>query len=141
MSIESEYNSANKQETFDLKYSVEERELGKTLYLFNDVVVIIDTSGKNYKRLPEVSFATAQGGNKKYSMERNPGGSNEVTMTRVSECFRKIANDLGYTELWFYPFGKDGYKKETAERARIKLYSQFGNIEPEETGYGYILKF
>lgn len=142
MSIESPSNQPESIESADLTYSIDNRENepGKTFYLFKDVVIIVDTSGKNYNKLPEVGFATAQGGKKRYSMERVAGGENNVHMDRVVECIRKVAEDQGYEKLWFYPFGEESERKHVSEQARARLFSRFSDIEPEETGYGYVVK-
>lgn len=127
----------------NLIYKTKQEKEGVTYYAFSDVVVVIDTTGKNYTKLPEMLFVTLrkEDGNYVYKMERPDGDSSLVGMERVAACITKVAHDIGQEELWFYPFNKDGKDKESTERARVRLFSKYIDIIPEESGYGFIMRF
>jgi hypothetical protein len=122
-------------------YETHEREVGIVDYVFDDVVIRIDTTGKNYTDLPEVLFGTKHSETEKHSMDRPDSKSNSLDMNRVSECMKKVAHDTNQSTVWFYPHGKDGEDKERTEAARVKLFSRYFDIEPEKNGFGYVVHF
>ncbi len=121
---------------------VREYREGATLYIFNNLGVIVDITGRNYKPLPELFFGP-------YDNEKNTGSLSQpnerddaVDMKYVSRCIQKVANETGVHKFWFYPFGGDVVeeKKEGREKARLRLFIKHSpNIKPAPEGHGYIL--
>lgn len=114
-----------------------------TIYIFDHVAVKIDTSGKNYTELPELFFGTFDKVATKESLSKPDAPREGVDMLYVAECIKKVADDMGMNEFWFYPFGDDAQKEEEKgqrEQARLRLFQKLGNITLAPSGHGYILK-
>ncbi len=125
---------------------LEVREHGKdvTLYIFKNLGIVIDTSGKNYKELPELKFGP-------YNNETNEGSLSQpvhtmegVDMDYVTNCIKEVVKLKGVNTFWFYPFGGDSPSgnQERRERARMKLLKKsWPLLEPATGGYGYFVSF
>jgi hypothetical protein len=115
-----------------------------SLYIFDTVGIIIDTSGKNYKELPELLFgtfdkgATPETSKPMYQPKTRRVG---VDMNKVVECLKIVATDSGVHEFWIYPFGDDKPdNKSNREEARLRLFRRYGDLTPAPNNFGYILK-
>jgi hypothetical protein len=123
--------------------SFEKQESGPHVvkYTFNKVFVWVDTSGKNYKKLPEIVFGTFD-----TKMDEDFLGQPEirrdgVDMGYISSCIKEVAKDSGLNEFWFYPFGDDRSGDEARrERVRLRLFGRYFNIAPAPGDFGYIVK-
>ncbi len=124
---------------YDLSFEKTSHRLGAELYTFKNVAVTIDTSGKNYQKLPEILFGTFEG-------SLSAGGNildkplvrrEGVDMHYILACLKKTAEVSGLHEFWFHPYGDDGPK---SEEARLRLFKRYLDFTPEPSGYGYIVK-
>ena len=127
------------------KFEREQRKPGVVLYKFKHVIVAIDSTGKNYKDLPEIMFGTFSGVfDEKLGEQAMHQPENRrvgVGMEYVSECIKKVAEDTGLRAFWLYPYGNDlPDKKEKREKARIKLFGRYTNITSAPGEFGYIVK-
>lgn len=116
---------------------------GIEAYIFEHVAVAIDTTGKNYKDLPELYFGTFDSeDNIKESFHQPEIKREGVNMEYIAKCVDVVANDSGIHEFWFYPFGEDTdpENKDNREQARLRLFQRLGDISPAPNGFGYILK-
>lgn len=110
-------------------------------YLFKNVIVTIDSSGKNYKRLPEVLFGTFDDELTKDNLKKPTSKRDGVDMDYITGCIREALKDSGLNEFWIYPFGDDDPdNKERRENARVRLFKKYFNLEPAENNFGYIIK-
>lgn len=116
---------------------------GVVLYIFDHVAVAVDTTGKNYKDLPEILFATFDN-----KSELNLEALNQpdirrdgVDMEGISQCIGEVAKDAGVSEFWFYPNGKDKPEDENKrEQARLRLFKRHVDVTPAPGGFGYVMK-
>ncbi|MDQ5883156.1 MAG: hypothetical protein QG654_68 [Patescibacteria group bacterium] len=110
-------------------------------YVFKNVIVTIDRSGKNYTRLPEVQFGTFDDEPTRDSFKKPESKREGVDMVYVTSCIKEALNDDGLNEFWIYPFGDDDPEnKERREDARVRLFQKYFNLEPAENNFGYIIK-
>ncbi|MBP6931590.1 MAG: hypothetical protein KBD48_03565 [Candidatus Pacebacteria bacterium] len=126
----------------EFNFEVKNHNEGVTLYIFKGLAVAIDTTGKNYKDLPELFFGP-------YDNELNTGSLGQpekinqgVDMEYASSCIKKVAEASGTHKFWFYPFGDDASpeNKENREQARVRLFKKVSpQIEPAPGGYGYVI--
>jgi hypothetical protein len=129
------------EEGQELSFEKENRKEGVIAYTFNKVAVIIDTTGKNYKELPEIMFGTLEDKPDRDILSQPQNRIEGVDMDRVSKCIQEVAKDSGISEFWFHPYGDDDPdNKKRREEARTRLFRRHFNLTPEATGYGYILK-
>lgn len=124
----------------NLSFEKDETKEGVSKYLFKKVAVGIDSTGKNYTELPEISFGTFDTDYKRDILSQPKVKREGVDMEYVSKCVEVAAKDYGQNTFWFYPFGDDRpEQKATRENARVRLFQQYFDIEPEPTGFGYIM--
>lgn len=126
----------------ELSFEIRQHKEGVTLYIFKDLAVAIDATGKNYKALPELFFGPYDNDLNTGSLSQPEETKQGVDMQYASQCIKKVAEASGIHQFWFYPFGNDSTaeNKERRERARIKLFERIAsNIEPAPEGHGYIL--
>jgi hypothetical protein len=124
--------------TFEIKHPAE----GVEVYVFKDLAVAFDTTGKNYKDLPELFFGPYDNELNKGSLNQPKESKQGVNMQYASECIKKVAEASGIHEFWFYPFGGDAMveNKEKRESARMRLFQKISSdIKPAPEGHGYIL--
>ena len=130
-----------KAEGYNLAFEKKQHKVNVVLYIFDQVAVAIDTSGKNYKELPEILFGTFE---KEYitgSMSQPKEKMEGVDMNYITACIGEVARDSGISKFWLYPFGDDNPEnKKRRENARAKLFSRYANLTPEPSGFGYILE-
>ncbi len=116
---------------------------GVTAYIFKGLAVAIDTTGKNYKALPELSFGPFNNELNTGSLAQPEKIKQGVDMKYASECIKKVAEISGIHQFWFYPLGNDVplENKEAREKARMRLFEKISpnNIKPTPEEYGYIL--
>lgn len=115
---------------------------GVTLYIFKDLAVAIDNTGKNYKPLPEIFFGPYNNDLNTGSLDQPEEGKQGVDMLYASECIKKVTLATGIHQFWFYPFGGDvtAENRERREKARMRLFESISpNIQPAPEGRGYIL--
>ncbi len=158
----SSYEAAkSKAEVSNLSFFKSERTPGKMEYIFDGVVVSIQTAhniNTTYDNLPEISFATrAQGTNSKFSLSRPEVRDVSVSMEYIAECVKTVAADAKLDTFWFYPFSETKAEKseegntaeekeerekeiQREERARARLFSRFGRVEKSPDGQGYVLR-
>ncbi|MFA6076893.1 MAG: hypothetical protein WC735_02350 [Candidatus Paceibacterota bacterium] len=125
----------------NLSFEKKQHKKDVALYVFNHVVIAIDTSGKNYKELPEILFGT-------FNTEYNKDSKNQpelrregVDMKYISACIKEVAKDSGINEFWLYPNGEDKPENERKrEQARLRLFRSYVNLTPALNGFGYIMK-
>jgi hypothetical protein len=91
----------------DLSFEKKEHKPGVLLYAFKNVVIGIDTTGKNYKEKPELLFGTYDAEYDIDAMSQPELKREGVDMTYISKCIREVAKDGGYDEFWIYPYGED----------------------------------
>jgi len=137
-------NSEIPQESTPLPFVKKPYGENGSLYIFDNVGIIIDTSGKNYQELPELLFGTFD---KDATLETSkpmnqPETKREgVDMNKVAECLKVAAADSSIHEFWVYPFGEDRPdKKNEREEARLRLFRRYGDLTPAPNNFGYILK-
>ena len=131
-----------KIESYNLVFEKKQHGENVVLYLFNHVIVAIDTSGKNYKELPEILFGTFD---KEYSADslRQSHQKTDINidMSYVSACIKEVVRDSGINKFWLYPFGDDSPEnKERREVARLRLFKRYVNLTPEPNGFGYVME-
>jgi hypothetical protein len=127
-----------------LKYKKVELHKGFTAYYFKNVVVGIDTTGKNYKKLPEILFGTFDEGEKPSNQSMHKPNPNvrkiQINMENISECLKEACKDSGINKFWCYPFEEDSKSHpDRRGKARAKLFQQYFKLEPAENNYGYIV--
>lgn len=113
-----------------------------TLYIFKDLAVAVDTTGKNYKALAELHFGPYDNVLDTGSPSQPEYTKQGVDMRYASECIKKVAEASGMHQFWFYPYGDDVVeeKKERREKARMRLFEKMSSdIQPAPEGHGYIL--
>jgi len=123
-------------------FEVRQHREGVTLYIFKDLAVAIDTTGKNYKPLPELFFGPYNNDLDTGSLSQTEELKQGVNMQYASECIKKVAEASGTHQFWFYPFGDDVSEenKMRREEARMRLFERISpDIEPAPEGYGYII--
>jgi hypothetical protein len=133
---------AKSLEDNNLSFEKKEYKENIQMYIFDNVAVAIDTTGKNYKELPEIYFGTYDKDLTKGSFHQPEIKREGVDMEYVAKCIKEIASDSGIHEFWFYPLGDDVSieNKDTREQARLRLFQRLGNISAAPGGYGYVLK-
>lgn len=119
-----------------------QKDQNTLIYVFPHIGVAIDSSGKNYERLPELLFGT-------YNEEISDGSMNKpemkqegVNMSKVIEYIKIAAEDSDINEFWIYPYGDDvdAENKESRKEARMRLFSRYAELTPDENNFGYIVK-
>lgn len=123
-----------------MRFEKKEVKPNVLVYDFEDASVGIDTTGKNYKELPEIVFGIFDKEKDRYSMDQPKVGQGIPDMDYIAECIREVSRDSGISEFWFYPYGKDGVDGDRREAARLRLFQRFGSITKAPGGHGYILK-
>lgn len=139
MKFESQQNTS---EQFDLQFEVDDSRPNHTRYLFKNVAVIVDDSGKNIKEYPELMFGTFDGVPNRNILCQPEEPIEGVSMSYVAACIRKVSEVTGIQTFWFHPYGDDAYgeeKKEAREAARQRLFNRFGKLTPGPNGYGYVI--
>jgi hypothetical protein len=128
-------------EGFDVSYTLDMSRENKVIYLFKNVAVVIDKSGKNIKDIPEILFGVFPDVPQGNTLSQPVTPVDGVTMKYVAACIKKVVEDCGENQLWFHPYGDDvpEEQRERREQARYRLFSQYANIEPGPEGYGYII--
>ncbi len=153
MSSEKISNSSKEgQEKFSMEFCKEYPRDGIVKYVFKNVEVLFNTEGKTPHNLPEIGFGTFDNEPTADSFNQ-PGKKREgVSMKYIAECVKIALKDSGYREVWFNPYGEDA--RESAKKsdlheieiehersqARLRLFSQYAAIEPDDIGSGYIIK-
>lgn len=129
-------------EGFDLTYTLDTSRENKVIYIFKNVVVVIDKSGKNIKDIPEILFGAFLESPKGDILSQPETPIAGVTMEFIAACIKKVIEDSGEQQLWFHPYGGDSKEgeRERREKARYRLFSQYATIEPGPNNYGYIIK-
>jgi hypothetical protein len=123
---------------------------GKTNYCFKDLVVQIDTTGNNYKALPELIFVTSFNRDLKTGSLNQPDVAKQgVDMPYAIKCIQRVALETGMHRFWFFPYGGDTKKAENRERrakARKILFEEAllvaspeSKLSPAPEGHGYIV--
>lgn len=132
---------------YDLSFTVKSRKENFNNYVFKNVVIAIDTSGKHYEKLPELMFGTYDGElNEQIDGEmlmNQPESKREnVDMEYVAACIAEVVKATGMHEFWFAPYGKDSPNdREGRKQARVRLYSKYFDIVPAgDERKGYIVK-
>lgn len=110
------------------------------VYVFPHVGVAIDSSGKNYERLPELLFGTYDEDISKGSMNKPEVKQEGLDMSQVVEYIKVAAEDSGINEFWVYPYGDDAEDKESRKEARMRLFNKYAELTPDENNFGYIIK-
>ena len=111
------------------------------IYVFPHVGVAIDSSGKNYEPLPELLFGTYDENISEGSMDQPELKREGVDMSKIVEYIKTVSEDSGINEFWVYPYGEDGGDdKKQREAARMRLFSRFADLQPDENNFGYIIK-
>jgi hypothetical protein len=124
------------EKSYDLSYEKTERRHGVDVYTFNKVAIAIDTSGKNYQKLPEVLFGTFENSPDEGNALNQPEKRREgVNMDYISACLKKISEDTNIHEFWFDPYSKDEHPE-----ARLRLFRRFVQVTPAPEGHGYIVQ-
>jgi len=128
-------------EGFDVSYTLDTSRENKVVYLFKNVAVVIDKSGKNIKDIPEILFGVFPDVPEGNILSQPETPVEGVTMNYIAACIKKVVEDCGENRLWFHPYGDDvpEEQRERREQARYRLFSQYANIEPGPDGYGYII--
>lgn len=132
----------------------------KIHYKFDNFVVSIDRSGKNYQLLPELSFARlVDDPNKGASLDQPKTAAEQaVSMTEVVPGIIQVMQHENLSEVWFYPYGDDANfdtaetdldretRKQQRSQQRLRLFqmafaraSQPITITSDENQHGYIL--
>jgi hypothetical protein len=125
-----------------LSFEVRQHREGVTLYIFKDLAVAVDTTGKNYKALPELHFGPYDNVLDTGTLSQPEEIKSGVDMQYASECIKKVAEASGIPQFWFYPYRDDvvDEKKERREKARMRLFEKLSSdIQPAPEGQGYIL--
>jgi hypothetical protein len=126
----------NIEQEYNLDYEMREHRPGAKSYIFKNVVVVIDTSGRNFKIYPELLFGTYDDSLDDVEVLRKPQMKREgVDMEYVSACVHKVSEDTGIKEFQFSPYGNDGH-----EYARLRLFKRYFNIERSPDDHGFIVK-
>jgi len=134
--MESFENKLNQQ---PVKFEKIQKENNTLVYVFPNVGVAIDSSGKNYERLPELLFGTFDEDITKGSMDKPELKREGVDMSKVAEYIKIASKDSGISEFWVYPYGQDGDDKESREEARMRLFGRYVELQPDENDFGYII--
>ncbi len=124
----------------DLSFIKESRRPETVSYVFKNVVVTIDSSGKNYKALPELIFGTFDNEPNAHTLDKPETKREGVDMEYVLKCIQEVVKDSGINKFWVYPFGDDKPEdKIQREQARARLFSRYMNLVPAENDFGYIV--
>ena len=110
------------------------------LYKFPGVRILVDHTGKNYKELPELLFGTYDTETMQGSMNKPELKREGIDMNLVTECVQKVSNESGIRKFWIYPYGGDSPEEELREKARLRLFSRYTKLTPDEEKHGYILE-
>ena len=136
MSQPGESNPVNR--AHNLSFMKKESRPGVTTYIFNKVSIFVDTTGTNYKDLPELLFGTFDENTvdgEDNELEKSSTRREGVDMEYVRECLGKVANESGIHKFWFNSYDEDGHGE-----ARVRLFRRFFSITPEANGYGHIIE-
>ena len=121
-----------------LEFKVEEIRPGVTVYHFDQVGIVFDSTHRNQEDYVELSFGTFD---PNVSIEEQTGAEFfqkkelGVDMLHIKHSMEKAALDYGENTFWIYPWDDDGHGE-----ARLRLFRRFSNIEPDGHDFGYILK-
>ena len=136
---------------YDLSFTKTHPREGVVKYVFNQVEIGFDTSGKNYKDLPEILFRTFDENPGKGSFDQPEVRREGVDMAYISACIQEAMEQEQYTKVWFYPYGDDVVmkngetdedfekRKEIRREARLRLFQEYGEVAISPSGYGYTL--
>ncbi len=131
-------------EQYDLSFEKRKYRPDVVTYVFKDVVVKIDTTGKNFTELPELIFGTFEFdgsyilGDDIISQPDSirPG----VDAAYISACIGEVAKDSGVHQFWLYFHGEDKPTNPSMrEEARYRLFKKYLNLTPFRNNYGYTL--
>lgn len=147
MSPEHKITNFHQNETPNLIFEKKSFRENNVSYIFDGVIVSIDNPGINYKGKPEISFGTFSGKltetlNSTVLLSKPETKQIGVDMNYVNSCIKEVAKESKIHEFWFYPFGEDAKKNEQEqdqEKARVRLFSRYFNIRPDEENFGYII--
>ncbi|MEN9613736.1 MAG: hypothetical protein RLZZ347_43 [Candidatus Parcubacteria bacterium] len=109
-------------------------------YDFEHASVGINTTGVNYRDLPEIVFGFLDKEKGKYSVQQPEVRSIATNMDYIVQCIKVVAEESGIKEFWFYPYGEDGTDESRRESARLRLFKLYIDFVPAPTGHGYILR-
>jgi len=126
-----------------LAFEIRQYKDGIVVYIFKNLFVAIDTTGKNYKELPEILFGPYNKELDTWSLSKPEHSNNGlINMEYVAKCIQKVSKTTGVNKFFFHPFGDD-VKPENAdsrELARLRLFKIMSTkIEPTSDGRGYII--
>lgn len=131
-------NQSEKTER-DVRYEKRDIHPQVVMYIFNQIGVVIDSSNKNQKEYPELTFGTfdsiAEGEANKEAVFTQPDKRRDISMKDVADCIEIAVRDYGSDTFWIHPSDEDGHGA-----ARLRLYRKFANIEPDGNDFGYILR-
>lgn len=110
------------------------------VYIFDHVVFAIDSTGKNYKELPELHFGTFDEIFNNDSLKKPDIKRDHITPDYVLNCLNEVVKDSSIHKFWFYPYGDDSIDKDTRSEARLRLFKRYFNtIESDPNNFGYII--
>jgi hypothetical protein len=111
------------------------------MYIFKDVAVGVDTSGKNYKDLPEIIFGPFDRSSNEMSLDQPTIPLDGVNMEYIKKCIEVVAQDSGIHKFWLYPYADDKPdEKDNREQARVRLFRKYLQITPAKSGFGYVME-
>ncbi len=137
---ESSINKLENHEIQELPFQRIEVRDDVIKYDFKNVEIGIDTTGKNYKDLPEVLFGTKVE-NGLASTDQPEIKIDDADMNYVVECIKVAMRDARINKFWFYPYYGDAPEEDRTRRemSRIRLFKRyFDNIVPDQNK-GYIV--
>ncbi len=140
MNIEQKPAIPAKPESSDLSFEKVSRRENTISYIFKNVVVTIDNTGKNYKPLPELIFGTFDEEPNEHMLDKPDKKREGVDMGYISRCINEVVKDSGIHKFWIYPFGDDSPDdKEARSQARARVFSRYMDMEPAENDFGFIV--
>jgi len=130
------------QNEIPIEFEKIQKDPNTLVYVFPNVGVAIDSSGKNYERLPELLFGTYNEEISEGSMNKPEVKQEGVDMSKVVEYIKIAAKDSGINEFWIYPYADDVdiENKESRKEARMRLFGRYTELIPDENNFGYIVK-
>ncbi len=124
----------------DLSFETNQPREGVTAYVFNNVTVGIDRSGKNVQDFPELLFGVYEDDPASVSTDQPDNPIRGVDMEYISDCVKEALKNEGISEIWFYPSGDDGTDAERRKDARVRLFERYFDFEPGPNNYGYMIR-
>jgi hypothetical protein len=120
---------------YDLNFEKREHRPGVDMYIFHKVAVLVDYSGTNFTQLPELLFGTFENSVEEAGILNKPHVRREgVDMKYIKACLQKVAEETGIHRYQSGLFSEDGH-----EKARLRLFKQYLDIEESPDGHGYIV--